>query len=396
MPSAIPTPSVSVCGVGAVTGYGWGAKYLWDGVVTGEPAARLTPGFGSHFPTDEVWISMVPEGGERADGTSKFSRAFTGSAREAIEDAQRRGWRPGAVVGMVHAVVLGDVELAQANYGRPLQRSTVKQFVNLMPSTPRTAVMAEHDFHGPVMGVTAMCASGNAALLTAKMWINAGLATDVIVVATDISGTPKSLRPFVELGVAVADTDPLDGCRPFQEGSRGFIGGEASVAMVVSGQPDGSYASLLGGAMTNDGHHAISIDPSHTEIRRCITDALDSAGVGPDEITYLNAHGPGTKQCDEAEAALFDEMLPHAHGLYSFKPMVGHCQGAAAALEVAIECLSMDHGEIPAPPKVAPGHPRLLDGPTHRLPGAGAQDEHRHGRQQLCRGPDQPRRRGRL
>ena len=137
----------------------------------------------------------------------------------------------------------------------------------------------------------------------------------------------------------------------------------------MSGQTDGSYASLLGGAMTNDGHHAISIEPSHAEIRRCVTTALDSAGVDAADIAYLNAHGPGTKQCDEAEAAFFDDLLPDAHALYSYKPMVGHCQGAAAALEIAIECLSMDHDEIPAPPKVAPGHPRLLDGPTPRVPG---------------------------
>ena len=76
-----------------------------------------------------------------------------------------------------------------------------------------------------------MCASGNAAMLTAKMWIDAGVASDVIVVATDLSGTPENIRHFGNLGVVFVDAPPLEACRPFQEGSQGFSGGEASVGL---------------------------------------------------------------------------------------------------------------------------------------------------------------------
>ena len=87
------------------------------------------------------------------------------------------------------------------------------------------------------MNVTAMCASGNAAMLTAKMWLDAGVASDVIVVASDLSATPENIRHFRNLGVVFPDAPALDVCRPFQEGSKGFAGGEASVGMVVSGRP---------------------------------------------------------------------------------------------------------------------------------------------------------------
>jgi 3-oxoacyl-[acyl-carrier-protein] synthase II len=363
-----PAPA-TICGLGAVTGYGWGRKYLWDGVAEGEPAAQPVPGFGAALEQDEAWLALVPDGGDRLDGRGRFGRAVHAAVREAVEDATERGWRRGEVVGVVHAIVLGEVELWRDFYLVHGMRRTRKQFIELMPSTPLTTMMREHGFHGPCMGVTAMCASGNAGLLTAKMWIDAGMATDVVVVATDISVTPENLKPFVDLGVCVVDRPSLDGCRPFQEGSTGFVVGEASVAMVVSSSPDGGYATLLGGAMTQDAHHVISIEPSHAELRRCWTSALANAGLDGRDVVYLNAHGPGTRQCDTAEARLFEEFLPEAEGLFSVKPLTGHCQGAAAAVEVAVSCMAFDTGVIPAPPQVAPGHPRLLSGLVRRRRG---------------------------
>ncbi len=362
-------PSATICGIGAVTGYGWGRKYLWEGVSSGEPAAQLVPGFGAVFEHDEAWLALVPAGGDPIDGRGRFGRAVHAAVREAVDDATDRGWRRGDVVGVVHAIVLGEVELWRDFYLVHGMRNTRKQFIELMPSTPLTMMMREHKFHGPCMGVTAMCASGNAGLLTAKMWLEAGIASDVIVVATDISVTPEHLKPFVDLGVCVVDRPSLDGCRPFQQGSHGFIVGEASVAMVVSSSPNGGYASVRGGAMTQDAHHAISIDPSHAELRRCWTTGLANAGLDGRDVAYLNAHGPGTRQCDTAEAALFDDYLPDAAGLFSVKPLTGHCQGAAAAVEVAVSCMAFDVGWIPAPPQVAPGHPSLLSGLVRRRPG---------------------------
>jgi 3-oxoacyl-[acyl-carrier-protein] synthase II len=338
-------------------------------VASGEPAAELVGGYGSELKDDEAWLALVPEGGDAFDGRGRFGRAVHAAVREAVEDATDRGWRRGDVVGVVHAVVLGEVDLWRDFYLVHGMRRTRKQYIELMPSTPLTTVMREHDFHGPCMGVTAMCASGNAGLLTAKLWLDAGVCTDVVVVATDISATPENIRPFVDLGVAIVDRPPLDACRPFQAGSSGFVPGEASVAMVVSRSPNGGYATMLGGAMTQDGHHVISIEPSHAELRRCWTSGLANAGVDGADIVYLNAHGPGTRQCDTAESGLFEEFLPNAAGLFSVKPLTGHCQGAAAAVELAVSCLAMETGWIPAPPQVAPGHPKLMSGLVRRQPG---------------------------
>ena len=287
------------------------------------------------------------------------------AAREALGDATARGWAAGRRVGLLHAVVIPEAEGWRQFYVTEGGQRSVRDYLALMPSTPVSMLMQEYGFHGPTMNVSAMCASGNAGLITAKMWRDTVFVDDVVFLATVLSLTPENVEHFVKLGVAVVDTEPLDACRPFQQGSRGFAVGEASVGFVLTARPaDGTYTTVLGGAMTHDAHHVTSVDPARTHVDACVRDALDAAGVEPAEVRYLNAHGPGTQQCDAAEAGVLDDLFGGAPQLYSVKPLAGHCQGAAAAVEVAAAALGYEHGVIPAPPRVAAGHARLLDGAT--------------------------------
>jgi 3-oxoacyl-[acyl-carrier-protein] synthase II len=261
-------------------------------------------------------------------------------------------------------VVLGEVDLWRDFYLTRGGTLPVHDYLALMPSTPMSTFMQEYGFHGPAMNVSAMCASGNAGLITAKAWLDAGVVDDVVFVATDLSLTRENVSHFVRLGVAIVDAEPLDACRPFQQGSRGFVMGEASVAFVLSRRATRPYALTLGGAMSHDAYHVTSIDPRLDQVTACFTDALDNAAVSAADVRYLNAHGPGTAQCDAAEAAVLERLFGPETGIYSVKPLTGHCQGAASAIEVAVTALAYDRGVIPAPRVVAPGHPRLLDGPT--------------------------------
>ncbi|MBA8824969.1 3-oxoacyl-[acyl-carrier-protein] synthase II [Saccharopolyspora lacisalsi] len=352
-----------MCGIGAVTGYGWGREVLWNGVTAGGHAARRVDGHGPEGDR-AAWVATVPDGGHEQDGPSRFARSMRAAAREAITDAGHRGWQPGRRVGLLHAVVLGEVDLWRDFYMTRDGHVPVRDYLSLMPSTPMSTLMREFGFHGPAMNVSAMCASGNAGLLTAKAWLDGGIVDDVVFVATDLSATPENVLHFSRLGVTVTDTDPLDACRPFQQGSSGFTMGEAAVGAVLSRRSPNPYARVLGGAMSHDAHHVTSIDPDLTEVIGCFREALDNAGVRGEDVRYLNAHGPGTAQCDRAESTVADQVLSRHTELYSVKPLVGHCQGAASAVEIAVAALGYDRGVIPAPPAVAPGNPRLLDGPT--------------------------------
>ncbi|MFJ8962314.1 beta-ketoacyl synthase N-terminal-like domain-containing protein [Lentzea sp. NPDC102401] len=354
---------VSICGIGVVSAYGWSRRSLWDGLASGKPAATVVPELGRN-PGETVWAARVGDGGDPLDGPSRFAQAMRAAAREAIEDAGTRGWRPGRRVGLLHAVVLGEVDLWRDFYVTRGGSLPVHDYLALMPSTPMSMLMQEYGFHGPAMNVSAMCASGNAGLITAKAWLDAGIVDDVVFVATDLSLTPENVAHFVRLGVAIVDAEPLDACRPFQQGSRGFVMGEASVAFVLSRHASRPYAMTLGGAMSHDAYHVTSIDPQLDQITACFTDALDNAGVSAADVRYLNAHGPGTAQCDAAEAAVLEQLFEPETGVYSVKPLTGHCQGAASAIEAAVTAMAYDTGVIPAPPVVAPGHPALLDGLT--------------------------------
>ncbi|MBJ8345096.1 beta-ketoacyl synthase N-terminal-like domain-containing protein [Antrihabitans sp. YC2-6] len=350
-------------GLGAVTGYGWGRDALWRGLVSGKPAAALVGGYGR---TDDEagWVVRVPDDGDETEGPTRFIRAMRAAVREAVDDAYARGWRPGAKVGLLHAVVLGDPELWRTFMPAEANQLRIRDYLALVPSTPISVLMQEYGFHGPAMNVSAMCTSGSAGLLTAKMWLDAGIVDDVVFVTTDLSATPHIVRQFVRLGVAITDAEPLAACRPFQAGSRGFTFGEASIGYVLSKRSGDPYTNVLGGAMSHDGFHVTSVDPALTNVIGCYVDALRNANVDPSEVAYFNAHGPGTAQCDGAEATAVEALFPSTTRMFSVKPLAGHCQAAAASVEIAATALSHDRGIIPAAPKVAAGHPQLLDGAT--------------------------------
>ena len=353
-----------IVGLGTVTGYGWGSAALWAGLTSGKPAATLQPSFG--VTTDDPgWIVRVPDGGSADDGATRFARAMRAAAREAITDAFARGWTPGRRVGLVHACVLGDLDMYPMVAPGGAETFTGRQYLSVTPSTPVSLLMAEYGCHGPAMNVSAMCTSGSAAIITAKSWLDSHIVDDVLVVSTDLSATPEVVRMFVQLGVAITDTDPLDACRPFQAGSRGFTFGEAAVATLMTRQRStDAYASVLGGAMSHDAYHVTSVDPKLTHVRRCVDEALAASGVTGADIAYMNAHGPGTRQCDAAEGTIARTMVPSAQ-LYAVKPLVGHCQAAAGAAELAAALLGYEHGEIAASPHVAtPAVDQLLDGRT--------------------------------
>ncbi|MFG1797193.1 beta-ketoacyl synthase N-terminal-like domain-containing protein [Nocardia sp. NPDC049149] len=354
---------MTLAGIGAVTAYGWGREALWQGLLSGKSAASVQHGYGPGRDED-AWVSLVPEGGDPVVSTSRYGRAMHESAREAITDALARGWQPGRTVGVLHAIVLGDVVNWRDFYLVDGGHRSSRDYMRLLPSTPVSVLMQEYGFHGPAMNVSAACSSANVALVTAQLWLDAGIADDVVCIATDMSATADMVEHFVQLGAAVSDTEPLDACRPFQAGSRGFGFGEASVAFVLTRSADLPYVAVLGGAMNNDAYHVVSVEPTHTQIFECTARALDKAGLAAEDVRYFNAHGTGTRQCDMAERDLMKNMFGDQPHVYALKPLTGHCQGAAAGVEVAAAALGYERGIVPAAPIVASAHPRLLDGPT--------------------------------
>ncbi len=357
--------SVDIVGLGAVTGYGWGLPALWDGLRSGRSSARPI-----EFDEFKGLAAVVPDGGDPEDSVSLFGRALYGSGREAIADARERGWEPGARVGLLLCTSLGEVQGWRDLYFEHHGRMRRRHYLQLLPSTAPSMLMAEYGFTGPSMNVGAACASGALGVLLARQWILSGFATDVIVSGTDLSVTPENAWNFEALGVLALDGEPEQACRPFQEGSQGFIAGEASAALVVTGRPGvRSYARVLGGALTHDAFHPIAIKPDGLQVAAAWSEAIAEAGYEPADIAYVNAHGSGTQLNDTVEAGVADALFSPETKLYSTKMLTGHGLGAGGALETGIAALTYERGEVPAAPLVATAHPRALDGVTPRRPG---------------------------
>src|ERR1700742_5060307 len=127
--------NMKIAGIGVVSGYGWGAHDLWSGRISGKPAANLCDGYGRNG-DEQAWLARVPAGGDLADGASRSARAMRAAAREAITDAEQRGWTPGRRVGVLHALVLPEIEEWRSFYVVDHGRRRSRDYLNLMPSTP--------------------------------------------------------------------------------------------------------------------------------------------------------------------------------------------------------------------------------------------------------------------
>ncbi len=357
--------AVGLVGLGAVSGYGWGVDSLWSGLLSGRSAARPVA-----FEEFSGLAAVVPDGGNEEDSVTLFGRALYGAGREALADAEARGWHPGARVGVILCTSLGEVQGWRELYFEHHGHVRRRHYLQLLPSTAPSMFMAENGFNGPSMNVGAACASGALGVILARQWLVSGFASDVIVIGTDLSVTAENAWGFGALNVLATDGPPEQACRPFQEGSQGFLAGEASAALVVSGQGDvAGYAYVLGGALTHDAFHPIAIKPDGLQVAAAWSQAMADAGVEPDDIAYINAHGSGTLLNDTVEAGVADALFPAGTRMYSTKMLTGHGLGAGGALETAIAALTYERGEIPAPALVAGAGPRVLDGVTPRAPG---------------------------
>ncbi|UOZ06999.1 beta-ketoacyl synthase N-terminal-like domain-containing protein [Amycolatopsis sp. WQ 127309] len=355
---------MGIRGIGAVSGYGWGIDDLWKGVISGETAARVHSGLGYRFP-DPCWLARIPDDGTPANGLSRYARAYVSAADEAIRDAYSRGWQPGRRVAVLTATTRADQELLRhltAHFDEAEIRR--RAYVQLTWTTPAYEVMKKHDFHGPALVISAACTSGLHAMATAQRLITLGDATDVVVVGLDSGYNAETMRSFHELGPLHFDTHPADVCRPFQDGSRGFVIGEAAAAVVLSASVEDSYLSVSSTAFSSEAYHAVGIDPTHRMIKSTVDDALTDAEITATDVETYIAHATGTPGCARADEAVVAHLGTQVRA-FGTKPLFGHCMAAANLLDTVLLARGHEEGFIPVPPPY-PGavrHPQLATAP---------------------------------
>ena len=362
---------VVVTGLGALTPIGNTVPAYWDAMMAGRSgAAPITHFDASDYPTtfacevkdfDPTDFLDRKEAG-RLDPFAQFAIV---AADEALADAgldpstftEEQKNRTGVIVGSG----IGGMKLFQdqvvefAHHGR---RRLSPFFVPMMIIDMAPGLISiRHGLHGPNYATISACATSNNAIGDAWMVIKAGLADTIIAGGTDASITEIGVGGFGNMkALSTRNDDPEGASRPFDAGRDGFVMGEGAGALVLEAYEHAKargariYAEVTGLGMSADAHHISAPHPEGLGATLAMKQALDTAGVAPEAVDYLNMHGTSTPLGDVAETkaikAVFGE---HAYemNLSSTKSMTGHLLGAAGAVEAIAAILAIQNGRVP-------------------------------------------------
>ena len=240
-------------------------------------------------------------------------------------------------------------EMYQRLYGEHQGRFHPLGIVRMMTNAPASQVSIVHGITGPAFVVASACASSNHAFAQAAMMIRSGMVDAAVVGGTEACITLGTLRAWEAMRVLAPDT-----CRPFSAGRRGLVLGEGAGMYVLetleSAQARGAniLCELAGTGMSSDAGDIAA--PSDIGAAAAMNMALRDAGMSPDEVDYINAHGTGTVANDSTETRAIHRVFgAHARELVvtSTKPMHGHALGAGGALELVAAIGAIRDGIVP-------------------------------------------------
>ena len=218
-------------------------------------------------------------------------------------------------------------------------------------------ISMEYEFHGPNFGVVSACASSNNAIIDAFNLIRLGKADAIVTGGAEAAIYPAGVGGFNSMhALSTRNDSPETASRPFSASRDGFVMGEGSVVLVLEelehAKARGAkiYAEVAGGGMSADAYHLTATHPEGLGAILSMGNALDDAGMKPEDIDYINVHGTSTPVGDISEVkAIVDLFGEHAHKLNisSTKSMTGHLLGATGALEAMFSVLACQNDVVP-------------------------------------------------
>jgi 3-oxoacyl-[acyl-carrier-protein] synthase II len=210
---------------------------------------------------------------------------------------------------------------------------------------------------GPNYATVSACASSTHALIDAFNTIRLGKADIIISGGSEAAVTEAGIGGFNAMkALSERNDSPQTASRPFDKDRDGFVLGEGAGALVVEeyehARKRGAkiYAELIGGGMSADAYHMTAPHPEGLGVIRVMKNALEDAGMSPEEVDYVNVHGTSTPLGDVGEARAIQQVFgEHAYKLNisSTKSMTGHLLGAAGAIEAIASILAIQHSMVP-------------------------------------------------
>lgn len=353
--------AVAITGLGCVSAIGLDVEAFWDSLKAGRS------GIGSYKVARgedllSVKIAAQIKGfdptrripADRLVFLDPFAQYGMVAADEAVENAGighelLSGSRTAVVIGTGAGGATAYDDAYDEFYGKHSRRMAPMTIPRLLPSSAASQVGMRYGITGPSFAVSSACASANHAIGIALWLIRSGVVDRAIAGGCEAPITPASIRAWELLRVLSPN-----GCRPFSKGRSGLALGEGAGMVVLEKAADAAargvrpIAHIAGFGMTSDADDLLR--PNLEGAAAAIRAAIDDAGLSPNDVVYVNAHGTGTFLNDIVETQAIRAVFgSHADSLSvsSTKSMHGHAMGAAGGLEIVATALAIRHGIVP-------------------------------------------------
>jgi len=359
---------VVITGLGAVTPLGKDVESTWEGLLAGRSGAGEITQFDSsrfsvHFACevkDFDATEFIPF--KQARRMDRFAHLIVAAARQAEADSGLEIEPEAARIGAAIATGIGGLKAFQDCHSELLERGPDRvnpfSIPEIIPNMGAAWVSMQLGTKGPLSSQCTACAASNMAIGDGLDAIRLGRADVMFCGGTEAPVTEVGIAGFSAMrALSRRNDDPEKASRPFDAGRDGFVMGEAGAVVVLEelehAKARGAkiYAELLGYGVSSDAQHITEPDPSGVNPARSMTMAFGDAGIAPDEIDYINAHGTSTPLGDASETRVIKLALGEENArktpVSSTKGATGHCLGAAGAVEAMFSILAIERGALP-------------------------------------------------
>ncbi|BBK35640.1 beta-ketoacyl-ACP synthase II [Allostella sp. ATCC 35155] len=369
--------SVAVTGIGMVTALGQGVAANWPALLAGRSGIRTL----TRFPVEGLRCTFGGAVDDDGLGGLPAAQRCLAMGRMVASEALAQAGLTGSGFGGPLVLALPPIELEWPQRRALAARAAAPSYAAMLAAAAGDADDPAHrDFlfgtvaeqlaeafatAGPPVTISTACASGATAIQTAVEAIRRGDCDRVLVVGSEGSLQVEALIRFGLLqALSTHNTDPAGAARPFAADRDGFVMAEGAAALVLerpAAAADRGAAILAyvrGCGEAADTFHRTRSNPDGGAILRAMADAVADAGLAPDAIDHVNAHGTGTPENDKMECLALQLLLGERVGrvpVTANKSMIGHTLSAAGAIEAAVSILTLRHGLIP--PTINHHHP---------------------------------------
>lgn len=356
---------VVVTGIGIVSPLGTGKESFLNALKNGKSGiGRITKFDASNFPVqiageikDDLTTYFDPKEQKRYD---LFTQYAIVASTLAINDAELNRKINPYDVGVIIASGIGGIGTIEEEHLKLLEKGPNRVSPFLIPkiisNMASGCVAMKFGFKGPNFSLASACASASHAIGIALDLIRYGKAEVVLAGGTEAPITPLSVAGFASMkALSTRNNEPEKASRPFDAERDGFVMSEAAAVLVLESEEHAIrrnariYCELAGYGFTDDAYHITQPDLTGETGAKTMQLAMKDAGLDPEEVDYINAHGTSTKYNDEIETkAIKLAFGEHAYRLKvsSIKSMVGHTLGAAGAVEAVSTVLTIYEGII--------------------------------------------------